>query len=172
MNIRDKLQGQQAVSALALSIYPLIESHFKQFDGKRIILKSGNTSAKFKSQADKFISALSLSDNEHVHIDATEFSVTIRSRVRLKSSYSNSTDTFDAGFYIGDVTRDIYDDKASGLFKYEGVSAATIDVYNTVIKLTIKSIESKRAKYHALKTKAEAIRNSVPYSMRDLIVKL
>ena len=165
--------GEQSLSREILKIIPLIEKHFKPWDGERVAIKSGR-SAKFQKTVMAFYKDCAAVSDMRVIVD-DNYSIWIKCDIHEKdkplTGGGHTVNYFKRSFHIGTIDTGSFQHNATGIFTYEykpDNPGETRDYCEKILNTSVEDLEKAKA-YHkeALKA-AEAARKSVPYCFAEL----
>ncbi len=170
--LQDKLNGEHALATIGIELLPLIETHFKPFDGQRAILASGGKSAKFKTCLRRFrADAVKLSD-ARISCDLL-YSARIDFDINRPITGSDCTvEYFRDAIYFGEIHSGNFQEAATGIFTYK------LDIYagdgyrekaEQILATTIDDIERVQQETSDALEQLRKSKDSISYVFRDLL---
>jgi hypothetical protein len=165
MKITTLLHGEQSLAKEILKVIPLIEKHFKPFDGQKAAIVSGS-SAGFKKVKDAFRKDCEAVTNAHVFIDTNTYSIMAKFKINEPDPEKNhygGCNYFEYSCFIG---------KFDGFnYVYEFKANEAIERNREILSLTADKLYQAKSNIKRLTEKIETISNSFPYIFKDAINK-
>lgn len=168
--LENTLVGEKALAEALLLVLPLVEKHFKDFDGERAAIKSGSSakfsklSKAFREEADEIV------DNKRfrIYVDTSVSSVYLKADIAVPNS-PETVAYYRDNIYFGKVNSGSWNVEGTGEFTYDFDEENYVSRFNDIVGTTEESLEDKKAKIKALKAEISKIEDSVPYHLRDAL---
>ena len=166
--VKAKLQGEQQVAREAAKLSPLIEKHFKPFDGERALLKNGGRSAKFQKVIDAFRTDCASMTDARIIVD-DNYSVAIKIDINQPDPEKPGSGTYYYyhTIYCGQIDKSF--SNPTGIYTYEYKMQDVLDYAERVLSVSEKQIGIVAADIAAHKKAIERLQDSIPYQFRELI---
>lgn len=160
------LKGEKIFAENILKVIPLIKKHFEQFDGEKVLLTSGNLSAKFEKLNTAFKEELNeLIDVKgwRCFISNSAYSVRLCADISVSDGEGTcSVSYFGSDNYFANIGND-------GHFLYKFDENEALEDAKKVLAVSEDELEEKKSKIDKLKAEIESIENSVPYCLKETL---
>ena len=182
-NTSEYLNDKKIIAKQCLSIIDLIAPVFAEFDGKRCKLANGDNSAPYQKLITAFRKAAEeitpyKNTGNNIWISTNDFSAYINVKICVLNKEGSGCRYHEKSIYFGRVKNEVFnfDLTANDKAYFENdvkIETSNYESYkkewNTTLKISFKSIESKQKKIKALNDKIEALNQSLPYELRELL---
>ena len=158
-NINLKHHGEQSLAAEILKIAPLIEKHFKPFEGEKVSITTGN-SAKFNKVCRAFYDEVTTISKARIYANVTRYSIWIKMDINEPSG-DYGCNYFDQSVYLAE-TKD-------NAFKYAFNRAGCESYCHKILNTSINDLEAAKATIAAKKKEISALVDSIPYAFHSLV---
>ena len=163
--IKAMLDGEKELAKITLQLLPMIKRHFDFYDGKKMLLSTGDKSAGFKKIVNDFYDAVKQKIGDpslRIWIDAGIYSVAVCFEInRPMYDGRSGRQYFKQYIYFGKSD--------SQNFIYDLAAGDYMASAKAMIGTTVAKIKAARKEIAALKIALDAAQSSVPYAFRDLI---
>lgn len=165
-DINIKFDGEQALAQEALKIIPLIEKHFKPFNGQRAHTKSQGTAAAFRKVVRAFQDEAATLTGARIGVDNRFQSVSIDIDINQPDPNSDhGCNYFKTYMYCGEIK------SGEDTFSYEFDQAACEVPYNKILSITLGDIYAARKAAQEAHAALEVVKKSIPYIFSDTAFK-
>ena len=160
MKLKTLHQGEHILAREILKIVPLIEKHFKPFNGQRASIQSGDSAA-FRKVQKAFCDECATLTDMRIFVVSNAYSVYIKMDVHVNEPNTEHCNYFEHGSYIAEG-RDAD-------FHYTFKPGSLIQMCNSILSVSVKDLESVKAEIEGLKGQIDRLENSVPYQFKSVI---
>ena len=168
----DQLKGEHDIAAIGLLLIPLIEKHFKPFDGERCKITSGARSAKFDKVCKAFQADAEKVTSARIWIDA-DYSASVRFDINQPDNNTDCTvNYFKDSIYFGEVDTNSFMQTPTGNFTYKFNPSADnglIERFESIQAVTFEQLMQAKDNVKQAKEALDSALASVPYAFKDLI---
>lgn len=158
--------GEQSLCREILKIIPLIEKHFKPYDGQRVSIQSGR-SAKFNKVCQAFREDCEAVTNARIIVDDNGYSLAVKIDINEPDPKREGCNYFYHTIYFAEHKRINF--AASPDMTYNYKPEDTRRYCDKVLKTTIKQIEKVKADIKRHKDAISKLESSIPYQFKDAV---
>jgi len=168
-NTAAQVHGEQTLARETLKVIPLIEKHFKPFDGQRAYIQSGESAA-FKKVSKAFREEAATVTEAQVFTDNPGgMTVWIKIKLSEPDPKSSGCNYFDLSDRVGAIDSGDWNKAPTGLFSYGFDAAELTGICNTVLNTALEDIQKARQHIEELKRQTAAAVAAVPACYREAV---
>lgn len=171
-DIKKLHHGEQSLAGEVLKVLPLIEKHFKPFDGQRAAIQSGRSAA-FRKACKAFVDECAALSNMRVIVDdSSGLSVWLKFDINEKDKDlpggGYCVNYFKMNVYLGQIDTGNWQTAATNELKYQFEPDVLKTRCQRVRNITIEALEKVKAEAKQKRDELEALEDSVPSPFKGI----
>ncbi|MGD2065626.1 MAG: hypothetical protein PVI43_00470 [Candidatus Bathyarchaeota archaeon] len=165
-----KLKGEQKLYSSLISIEPLFDKYFKQFNSEKITLATQPFCKAFRDAVKAFKEeANQIADFHYIGVEQPAALVWIKFSVKMELADGSGWAYFESSQILGSVATRWGSKYSDGTFQYEFKERSMPGYWQHVVNTTEEQIVVARKRIEELKKEIEKVENGIPYVFRGLI---
>lgn len=164
-NAKDKYNGERDLAAEILKIIPLIEKHFKPFNGERALIQSGR-SAKFEKVCKDFRDECEKISDARIYVDGSMYSMHVNIDIHRPDTGKQSCSYYKDYLHIARLDHD-----NPQAFRYTFKPEESIKVREAILSTDFSTLERINSEIKQKRDDISTLKSSIPYTFKSLVTE-